>query len=62
MDGTANRYANIRVNAGETVIFSVEAQTKDHLISNLAKVYIHAPSAGEFMHLSLVMIMTYCIW
>ena len=61
MAGVTNRYANIRVNAGETVIFSVKARNNDDLLSDMTEVHIHAPPAGEFVHLSLVLIMTYCI-
>ena len=59
--GDSNTYANIKVNAGETVVVSVKSQNNDNLFSDMAKVYIYAPSAGEFIHLSLIMIMTHCI-
>ena len=53
MAGVTNRYANIRVNAGETVIFSVKARNNDDLLSDMTEVDIHAPSAGEFVNVYL---------
>ena len=40
-------YAKITVNAGEKIIFSVEAQSNEELFSDLAEVEIYAPSAGK---------------
>ena len=40
-------YAEITVNAGEKIIFSVKAQNDEELFSDLAEVEIYAPSAGE---------------
>ena len=45
--GTTNSYADIEVNAGEKITFSVKARNTADLMSNAATVVITGPDAGQ---------------